>query len=573
MAGDAEPDAAAAVRPGSGARDPLRAAGGGESLRGGPPDQPDHGADARGVARRRGCRQDVLRPARGPARAGARRRGAAALRHPPAAGRAAVADGGDDRTRVRARPGGALRRRGEARVRGDVHPRRPLQPERPAAHRRQAGRAGPPARARQRRAGRRPHRAAAGLAPGEEAQPRVHHRAGRPAGGAARAPRAADAGAPALLLLGLPAQPLDGGARGLDGRRRHRMSRHGAFDAGAPDVRHHPHGRRGRAVGRDGAVHPDEAHLPESRRRHVLPLGLARGPPGRRGGDQRDVQDPLQLRGGDDGWPGRGGRDAGAGPDAPARGRGRQAHHRHHRRARQVRRGRALGPRHRGLAPRPPRRGAAGAARHRRRDRARPRPALRRREAPSAQARPAREPGAARVHQRVGLRGLRRLRREVELPVRPAGGHGVRAQDADPPVVVQQGLLVPARRLPVVPDRHPERRAESQAAQGLPGRARPARAGAQGAGHGQRLHDGHRRHRGRHRQPDPRHRGAARRQARARPRPDGSQPEGRPRRLAPQDLRARGGGLQQGGRRRGRLLSRLRHPRGDVAAEPRPRER
>src|SRR3989442_4749456 len=31
---------------------------------------------------------------------------------------------------------------------------------------------------------------------------------------AARAPRAADARAPALLLLGLPAQPLDGGARG-----------------------------------------------------------------------------------------------------------------------------------------------------------------------------------------------------------------------------------------------------------------------------------------------------------------------------------------------------------------------
>ena len=61
------------------------------------------------------------------------------------------------------------------------------------------------------------------------------------------------------------------------------------------------------------------------------------------------------------------------------------------------------------------------------------------------------DPAHARGHQRAGLRGMRRLRREVELPVGPAGGDGVRPQDADPPVVVQQGLLVPPGRLPVLP--------------------------------------------------------------------------------------------------------------------------
>ena len=59
--------------------------------------------------------------------------------------------------------------------------------------------------------------------------------------------------------------------------------------------------------------------------------------------------------------------------------------------------------------------------------------------------------GHARLHQRARVRGLRRLRKEVELHERPAGGDRVRPEDADPSVLVQQGLLVPARRLPVVP--------------------------------------------------------------------------------------------------------------------------
>ena len=90
-----------------------------------------------------------------------------------------------------------------------------------------------------------------------------------------------------------------------------------------------------------------------------------------------------------------------------------------------------------------------------RRDRPGVRPALRRREAPAPQAGQAAGPGPARRHQRGGLRGVRRLRRQVELPLRPAGRDRVRAEDADPPVVLQQGLLVPPGRLSLVPHRRP----------------------------------------------------------------------------------------------------------------------
>ena len=111
----------------------------------------------------------------------------------------------------------------------------------------------------------------------------------------------------------------------------------------------------------------------------------------------------------------------------------------------------------RGLAPRSPRRGPARAARRRGCHRADLRPAVRGGEAAPAQARQAGRSRHARLHQRGGVRGLRRLRGEEQLPVRAPGGHGVRAQDADPPVLLQQGLLLPARRLPVVPDRHAPR--------------------------------------------------------------------------------------------------------------------
>ena len=109
-------------------------------------------------------------------------------------------------------------------------------------------------------------------------------------------------------------------------------------------------------------------------------------------------------------------------PDAPARGRGRQAHDPHHRRPRQVQGRRARGQR-RGVAPRPPGRGAVASW---------PRlPAspcssttssARRRSGASASAGKLADPDPARVHQRARVRGLRRLRQEVQLPERAAGG-------------------------------------------------------------------------------------------------------------------------------------------------------
>ena len=58
------------------------------------------------------------------------------------------------------------------------------------------------------------------------------------------------------------------------------------------------------------------------------------------------------------------------------------------------------------------------------------RPDLRGREAPPAQARRVSRSRQARLHQRTRLRGLRRLRRQVELRLDPAEGDGVRPQAA-----------------------------------------------------------------------------------------------------------------------------------------------
>ena len=154
---------------------------------------------------------------------------------------------------------------------------------------------------------------------------------------------------------------------------------------------------------------------------------------------------------------------------------------------------------------------------------------------------------------------------------RAPGRDRVRAQDPDPPVVLQQGLLVPARRLPVVPDHHSARLDQEEGAQDVHGGPRAARACAEGAAQRQHLHDGHRRHRRGDRQPGAGHRRAARRQDRARSRSDRAQPEGRTGRLAPQDLRAGRGSLEQGGRRIRRLLPGLRRAGGDRAPESRSR--
>jgi indolepyruvate ferredoxin oxidoreductase len=109
-----------------------------------------------------------------------------------------------------------------------------------------------------------------------------------------------------------------------------------------------------------------------------------------------------------------------------------------------------------GPLPRRAGRGAAAAARGPGRLGDHLRPDLRRGEAPPAQARRVPRPGPARGHQRAGLRGLRRLRRAVELRRRAARRDRVRPQAADRPVGLQQGLLLPEGLLPVL--RHRARR-------------------------------------------------------------------------------------------------------------------
>ena len=101
-----------------------------------------------------------------------------------------------------------------------------------------------------------------------------------------------------------------------------------------------------------------------------------------------------------------------------------------------------------------------------RRHGAAPRPALRRRAAPRPQPRHRRQAGLPRRHQRAGVRGLRRLRRQEQLPVRAAGRHAVRAQDPHPPDELQLRHVVPAGRLPGVRHRH----ASTPTAPSRPGR-------------------------------------------------------------------------------------------------------
>src|SRR2546422_649097 len=357
------------------------------------------------------------------------------VRDPPPEDRDAVPDGAGHDPRVLPGSRGAPGGRGEARVLRALHPRHPLQPGGAPAGGGQIRRARAPARARRRRARRRPDRPDRGRARRTTDPSRVHHGAGGAPRGAAPAARAPDPDPAAVLLLGMPAQPVDRAAGGLDRQRRHRLPRDGALD-GPQDDGAHAHGRRGRPVGGYGAVHRDQAPLPESRRRHLVSLRLAGDPPCCRVECQHHIQDPLQLGGGDDGRPGSRRGDAGDRADALARGRGRQARHRDDRRAGQVSEERGVGARRRGLAPRPARRGAATTPGHSRGHGARLRSAVRRGEAAAAQARPAPRPGNARRHQRGGMRRLRRLRREEQLPLGAPRRDRVRTEDSDPPVVL-----------------------------------------------------------------------------------------------------------------------------------------
>jgi hypothetical protein len=132
---------------------------------------------------------------------------------------------------------------------------------------------------------------------------------------------------PALVLQRLPAQHQHPRARGLARHGRHRLPLHGGLDG--PQHQHlHADGRRGRALGRPGALQQRPAHVRQPGRRHLLPQRAAGHPPEHRRGRQHHLQDPLQRRRGHDRRP-AGGRAArgplGAADRAEPAGRRRAA--------------------------------------------------------------------------------------------------------------------------------------------------------------------------------------------------------------------------------------------------------
>ncbi len=119
-------------------------------------------------------------------------------------------------------------------------------------------------------------------------------------------------------------------------RRRHRMPRDGRPDGSRARRRRgraDGDGQRGRAVDRHGPVHRAPAPRPEHRRRHVLPLRLARRPGGGRRRGRHDLQAALQRHRRDDRRPGPAGPDDGARRRPVAAARGRQPRGRHVRRS------------------------------------------------------------------------------------------------------------------------------------------------------------------------------------------------------------------------------------------------
>ena len=508
--------------------------------------------------------------ARGPRhRRPARRRD----RDPPLQGGHDLAARVRGRAALRAGTGGDPRRRGEAPV-----PRVPaeggalqLARGRPAAGHRQVRREGrmgaaprPVAAARRRRAvagdrreGDRgadralphlgPHQGAARFSrgKGEGAREAARHRAAR-----------------ALLLLRLSAQHLDARARGQPRDRRHRLPLHGGVDG--PQHRDlQPHGRRRRVVDRPGAVHRGGAHLRQPRRRDLLPLGSARDPRRGRGEGADHLQDSLQRRGRDDRRAAFRRPAQRADDRRPGCGRRRREDRDRHRRAGEVP-GRHAQGRRAGAASRRSRPGAARAARVPRRVGARLRPDLRGGEAPPPQARHLPGSAEARLHQRARVRGLRRLRRAVELRVGRAARDRVRPQAHDQPVLVQQGLLVHEGVLPELRDGRGRAGPPRQGACRRRGRlACPARAAASRRRSPlQHPRHRHRRHRRHHGGRPGRHGRAHRGQGRQRARHDRARAEERrgdvpraPRRAAGRALL----GAHRGGR--GQRGDRLRHGR------------
>ena len=385
-----------------------------------------------------------------------------------------LAAGALGRARLRRRAGGDPGRRGKARGDGKPAPRRALQLEakRPAADRRQVRRGGELAAAGRRRAhprdGRQGDRRAHRALPHERPDRRP---AGRDRGQGARAFRLhARAPAQPLFLLRLPAQHIDQGARGQPGRGRHRLPLDGAADG---PVRRDlfPYGGRGGELDRPGAVHRPEPRLRQSGGRHLPSFRHPRDP--RRGAcrGQRHLQGALQRRRRDDRRPAparhpAADRGPGAGGRRRPGGRGRRP-------PRQVHRARAVPGQAQDPSPRRARPRPARAARDRRRHRADLRPDLRGRAAPPPQARHGARPGCPRVHQRGGVRRVRRLLGQVELRLDRAAGDQIRAQAPDQPILLQQGSVLRQRLLPEL--RHADRRPDPPGARRRRRAARPPR--------------------------------------------------------------------------------------------------
>ena len=173
--------------------------------------------------------------------------------------------------RVRARPRAPDRDRGEAArdrgaARASALQRRRAPSARGQARRRRTALCAERGRAHARRR----RGAAAGLALAHGARARAAAHAARTA---ARSRRAGRADAAAGVLLGLPAQHLDRGARGQPRAGRDRLSRHGGVAARPPHPRGHPHGRRRRQLDRFGALH--RRRVTSSRTSETAPTSTA----------------------------------------------------------------------------------------------------------------------------------------------------------------------------------------------------------------------------------------------------------------------------------------------------------
>ena len=539
----------------------------------GQPAEPHHHRFAPPEARHHRLGQVLPRRAPGARRPRHRRAARGRDRHPPLQGRHALAPRAQRRARVRpgARrdPGGG----GEAPAHRVPDEGAALQ----LARRRAAARHRKIRRAR--RVGSPPVRVAPAGGRGTHAgddRPR-HRRAHRqvlhledrrgaaqvPGGQGGGAGAAANEGRPhPVFLLRLPAQHVDPRAGRLEGARGDRVPLHGHLDPARADDDLHADGRRGRALDRHPAFHADEARLRESRRRNLLPLGPARHSRRRRGRREHDLQDPLQRRRRDDGR--AAGRRGAHRPDGHAPGgcRGGQAHRDRHRRSREVRRHPGPGGGDHRQAPRRTRPRAARVARDPGRHRARVRPDLRGGEAPAPQARKVSRSRPARGDQRPRLRGMRRLRRKVQLPFDRSGGDRVRPQARHRPEHLQQGLFLPQGLLPQLRDGRGGQPSQEKARRAR-GRCVASRARASGArspvGH---PRDGRRRHRRRHHRRAAGHGGAPRGQGRGGARHDRARAEGRLGLFA-HPHRCEAGGSPRGAHRRGRCerRHRLRHDR------------